>query len=789
MGRSQRASRSVPVYTNQLCNRFYSNASVIMFWLRYAIRLTSTRKPLAAYFSLMVAYVATSKLALLLAVPPGYASPIFPPAGIAVAGMLIAGRAMLPWTFLGSFLVNLWTGYSAIHEPAQTHLAAAVVIAAASMLQAAIGGTVLQRAIGYPAPLDNGRDLSRFLFLSPVFCLTSATLSLVGLSALGVVQLPDLATSWVSWWIGDTLGVLVVFPLVLVIAGEPRSLWRSRAKSVALPMLLFFALFVVIFVRVGTWERDQALLEFRLLSREMVDKVNAGLAEQEVFLEQLERSFTRPAPISRAEFRHLTKNLLRRFPTIQAVKWAPRIDLSQRTAFEEAQQTDLPGFEIREADPAGQGRRAAERDRYYPVTYVEPLKGNEHTMGFDLFSEAGRKSTVEGTIKTGRVSATPPIRLVQERGDQPGILAIFAVRDGPNGPGVAAVALRMGTFVSGILAPLGSEIRVRLIDLGEGKPLYSGFSPSSNHPSYEEMFAFGGRLYRVETEPTASYLIDHRRWQSGAVLVAGVVSTGLLGALLLLSTGYARRIEGVVDDRTRDLESINRRLQLEVEERERAEAALHQAQRMEAIGRLTGGIAHDFNNLLTVVTGNAEMLHDEAANDRVARRASAIGRAAKQGERLTRQLLAFSRRQMLRPEPVDLRQRTHEIADMLSRSLRQDIEISVEIPQDLWPVVVDPAEFELALLNLGVNARDAMPNGGRFHVAARNLSFRSNDAESERLVSDFVAVTLSDTGTGMAPEVQAARSSPISRLRRSVWDRASAFRRFTVSPGRAAGMH
>jgi len=462
-----------------------------------------------------VAYVVTGRLALLLAVPPGYGSPIFPPAGISVAGMLIGGRATLPWTFLGSFLLNLWTDLSAGHEPIATCFVAAVVIAAASMLQAAIGGTILRCVVGYPAPLDNGRDLSRFLFVSPVFCLTSATLSLGGLSILGVVQLPDLAPSWVSWWIGDTLGVLIVSPLMLVIAGEPRSLWRSRAKPVALPMLLFFALFVAIFVRVGAWERDQTLLEFRLLSREMVDKINADLAEQEVFLEQLERSFTRPASVSRAEFRHLAKNLLRRFSTIQAVKWAPRIDLSQRAVFEELQQADLPRFEIRELDPAGQRRRAAERDRYYPVTYVEPLGGNEHTVGFDLLSEAGRKAAVEETVSTGRVTVTPPIRLVQEKGDQPGILALFAVHDGPNGPGVVAVALRMGTFVSGILAPLGSVLRARVIDLGEDKALYSGFSPSSSGASYKEMFTFGGRLYRVETEPTAFYLKHHRRWQSG----------------------------------------------------------------------------------------------------------------------------------------------------------------------------------------------------------------------------------------------------------------------------------
>ena len=261
-------------------------------------------RPFLTHLSLTAAYIASGKLALLLAVPPGYASPIFPPAGIAVAAMLIGAGATLPWMFLGSFLLNLWTAFSVGHGSDKTGFAAALVIAAASTLQAAIGGTVLRRAIGYPAPLDNGRDLSRFLLLSPAFCLTSATLSLGGLSGLAVVQPPDLVTSWVSWWIGDTLGVLIVLPLMLVIAGEPRDLWRSRAAPVALPMLLFFALFAAIFVRVSTWEHDEALLEFRLLSQEVVDKIHAGLAEQEIFLEQLERSFSRPAALSRTDFRH-----------------------------------------------------------------------------------------------------------------------------------------------------------------------------------------------------------------------------------------------------------------------------------------------------------------------------------------------------------------------------------------------------------------------------------------------------------------------------------------------------
>ena len=717
-------------------------------------------KSVFAYPLLTVVYTLSGKLGLMLAVPPGYASPIFPAAGIAITATLIRGGATLPWIFLGSLLLNLWAGYLINPDLGATCVTAAIIIAVASTLQAAIGGAILRRAIGYPAPLDNGRDISRFLLLSPVGCLTSATLSLAGLSVLGVVARPDLATSWISWWIGDTLGVLVVLPLMLVAAGEPRTLWRSRTLPVAVPMLLFCALFTAIFVRVSKWEHDEGLLDFRLLSRQVVDEVHTGLEEEDVFLEQLERSFTGPAPLSRSDFHHLAQNLLQRVPTIQAVKWAPRIDLAHRTAFEAAQQTDLPGFEIREVDSMGRSHRAGERARYYPITYVEPIAGNELALGFDLASDRDRATATEAAVETGAVAATAPIRVAEKHGQQTGMLLVFAVRDGPNGPGVLIVALQVGTFMEELLAPVNTMIGVKLVDLDRKQPLFVSSPSIPGETFYDENFTFGGRRYDVQTTPTASYLARHRRWQSWGVLVVGVFSTGLLGALLMLGTGYTRRIETVVDQRMRDLEATNRRLQIEVKEREQAEAALHQAQRMEAIGQLTGGVAHDFNNLLTVVSGNAELLCDNAPDDAVLRRASAIVRAAERGKRLTRQLLAFSRRQTLRPEPVDLRQRTREIADMLSRSLRTDIEVTVDMPEQLWPVAIDPAEFELALLNIGVNARDAMPEGGRLRVTASNVTYRSGTLESDGLTGDFVAVILSDTGAGMSPDVLAQAFEP-----------------------------
>ena len=177
------------------------------------------------------------------------------------------------------------------------------------------------------------------------------------------------------------------------------------------------------------------------------------------------------------------------------------------------------------------------------------------------------------------------------------------------------------------------------------------------------------------------------------------------------------------------------------------------------MGHLTGGIAHDFNNLLTVVAGNARLLSDHAADEPTRRRAGAILSIAERGERLVRQLLSFSRRRTLQPEAVALQGRTAEIEELLHRSLSEDIAVAVDLRADLWPVTVDPAEFELALLNIAVNARNAMPNGGRFTLVARNTRCGGETA-SGGLIGEFVAITLTDTGTGMPAEVMARAFEP-----------------------------
>ena len=246
--------------------------------------------------------------------------------------------------------------------------------------------------------------------------------------------------------------------------------------------------------------------------------------------------------------------------------------------------------------------------------------------------------------------------------------------------------------------------------------------------------------------------------------IFGFLATSFVLIVLLLETRalYARLAQSLEAERA-ILQNANqvleqrvaersRQLEAEIAEREKAQETLREAQKLEAIGRMAGGIAHDFNNLLTVVQGNAEILADGPLSEDDLHCVKAIDRAAERGSRLVRQILTFSRRQPVKTDVIDLRQKSEELSEMLGRAVRGDVRLIVSLDEDLWPVECDIAELEIALMNLCVNARDAMPKGGLVRVEGRNSTLETPAGHSNGLNGDFVALSVTDTGTGIAPE-------------------------------------
>ena len=243
----------------------------------------------------------------------------------------------------------------------------------------------------------------------------------------------------------------------------------------------------------------------------------------------------------------------------------------------------------------------------------------------------------------------------------------------------------------------------------------------------------GYPVYAIAGVTSAALRAD---WISGMLrqLMVGVPAVALVLAVLWIALRRTRRLYD------------------EADRREVAEGALRQAQRLEAIGQLTGGVAHDFNNLLMIVSGSVHRLRRHLTDEKQVQLLDAIGNATGRGESLTRQLLAFSRRQMLQSSVIDLSERLPELKDMLSRSLRGDIEIRVVAPKRPCLVKVDASELELAMLNLAFNARDAMPSGGTLTIAVKAIVLRGKAGE-EGLSGEFVAVRVADTGEGIPADV------------------------------------
>jgi signal transduction histidine kinase/ActR/RegA family two-component response regulator len=219
-------------------------------------------------------------------------------------------------------------------------------------------------------------------------------------------------------------------------------------------------------------------------------------------------------------------------------------------------------------------------------------------------------------------------------------------------------------------------------------------------------------------------------------------------------------LEVRVQERTHELDRANETLRAEMAARAETESRLQQAQKMESIGQLTGGIAHDFNNLLAVIQGNAELLSEAPENKVQSRELQAVLRASERGAQLTQRLLAFSRKQALQPQAINVNDLVTSMTNMLDRTLGADVAVDFVPEPNIVPALVDPGQLENAILNLAINARDAMPDGGHLTIAT-GVSYLSGDeprlapvpTSAEFKPGRYVVVSVRDTGTGIAEEI------------------------------------
>ncbi|MDD2664123.1 MAG: EAL domain-containing protein [Dechloromonas sp.] len=548
--------------------------------------------PLRANLLLALAYGLAGWLALQTAIPPGYVAPLFPPAGIALAALLIGGRRLLPGVFAGAIGVQLLAAQqSGLAYPGPLIL---LLPALGATLQAAVGHWLARRLIGLPNALDSQEAIIRFVaVVAPAGCLVSASIALPALMIGGAIPADDAPFAWMNWWAGDTLGVLIMVPLLLVLFGRPADDWRPRRTAVAVPMAIALMLLAFTFVQVRDWENLRLQSQFDRHAEHVASLIRKRLDAQLDQVHALERLAAVHPRLTEEVWRSVTLPMMARYPGTQNFGWSPLVGDVQRPAFEAEQAARIPGFAILGRDPAGQTHVAGRKAAYLPIVFVEPLADNRSVVGLDPLVLEQTGTAARATRDSGQPVATESIRLVQESSEQRGVVVYQAVFAGEprRQTGMISSVFRMDDTIRATLSADGltqiglSQIDLCLSDPRPGSTVQRLFGPDGCElPAWRDKrlawrgdLDFAGRQWQLDIVSNPGYVNTLRSWGAWLTLVFGLFGTGILGAFLLLTSGRARQVEILVGERTRQLAAASQRLRRQQEE-------LAQAQRIARLG-------------------------------------------------------------------------------------------------------------------------------------------------------------------------------------------------------------
>jgi diguanylate cyclase (GGDEF)-like protein/PAS domain S-box-containing protein len=548
------------------------------------------------------AYFVGGYAGILLAVEPSNASPVWPAAGIALAGMLLNDSKVLPGIFVGALAVQSLSFFSAADFSALLHsLLLGVISSLGSCLQALLAVALIKHYVGKHDPLIEDKKIVRFLLIGgPVSCVVSASIGIAVLYLTQVLDAGDIPVAWGVWWVGDTIGVVIFTPMVMLFAAKPDNFWKPRRRFIAYPLLLLFITVIAVFKFSQLFEQDRISDNFQRQANRVHSSLRHVIHSHLETNQILKAYFDSQPLVSLDSFQRFTQPVFSRHKSIQALEWIPRVNAAQRDLFEQ------DGLIIRERNRENQLIPATRRDQYYPIFYVEPLLGNARALGFDINSSPDVSFILGRVIETGMTQATGGIQLVQDSDSFRGIVMYSPVyakhvplvtveQKQRHFQGFVATVFRIEDVVTEALG-LNKDVAIEVNISENGQLLFdSDYKKAGKNFNFIELeqnnkIAFAGRNWQIAYRPAQSFYSSQQSWSTWWVLCGGLLLTGLTGMGLLLLTGRAARVEELVRIKTRDLEYVNKHLNQEMAKR-------HQLQ-LEQVSR---------NNVLELVAGNATL--------------------------------------------------------------------------------------------------------------------------------------------------------------------------------------
>ena len=546
------------------------------------------RRPPAIVLATL-AYALLGWAALAMTVPPGLAAPLFPASGVALVGALLWGRTMLPGVALAAFAVALG---ALCNAPGADDVGRAAGVAAAialgATLQAAAGAWLLRRRLSQPLQLTELRDVALFFLLGAALISTiSASIAVATLAAAGLLRPEQISFTWWTWWTGDALGISVGAPVMLCLVGEPRELWRSRLRSVALPLATASVLVGAAIALVARWDGELAQARFDHDAATAHNAVAMQLETPLHALAAIHGLFIASDDVTAEEFARVGRYWTESPVSAQTLGWSERIPREQLAAHEESvRRAGTPDYAVVDV-VAGGVRVAATGNEVVAMRYSEPHSpASARFIGVNLLSAEATREAIDAARRIGQPVASAGVRFSSDP-DTPTRVAIFrAVYDGhPTDEverssrvrGFVFVSLRMQDVLALATRGLPPYLRVCLRDTHPAAPhpLLAGAADCARGGATPwrrtDPIVYAGRAWQIDVHADEGALPGSDEADAWLLSITALAAVSLLGALLLTMTGRAQRIEFAVEQRTADL-------QREIGERSRTEAALRESE-------------------------------------------------------------------------------------------------------------------------------------------------------------------------------------------------------------------
>lgn len=559
-----------------------------------------------------MSYFVAGKLSLLLAIPPGYATPIWPSAGIALALVYLNGYKIWPGVLLGSFAVNV-TWQEPLHWGALiANLQLPLMIAIGAALQAVFSSFLIRRYIAAPLQLDTLRSVTRFiLIVCGIGCMVSPSVGIAALLWSGALSPENYYFNWFTWWVGDGLGVLIFSTAVFVYYAKPRELWGSRQKII--PPIFFIAtlVLVVLYVLFSRWEVEREQLVFGQRGKQLFTQFQEGVNSDLTALYAVKSFFDAQEVVERSQFEQFVGGILARTPGFQAIAWNEKIDHIRRDDLEAEMTADF-GRPLRVFRRSVLGRQQPdiEREEYAVIRFVSPLESNSAALGYSLGSAVHPADALARARALRGAAVTKPITLVQERHGELGVVAYLPVYS-------RGEAEQLRGYISGVFR-ISDLIRDLLqLDIVEGFAVgvtahigdksYDLFRRPSRgvilgegnfNASWDVVFA--DQVWQISVSASDLSLADNHSLTPWGGLAIGMVFTGLLGMALLVLTGQRYRADKLSHERQEMLDRLHS-----------TQAQLVEVEKMASLGGMVAGFAHELNTPIGIaITAESTLQSD-----------------------------------------------------------------------------------------------------------------------------------------------------------------------------------